>query len=437
MSKTVKNGGQGANDQEIQEQPVLVGIAPAKRTRKVKTTGETKVQLEGGQVSAEGMSSAELQKVYENDPDLLVREQEQAQVDAATLQSDADGFVAEVGDKQAQENKISRKHEDLKGYMKESADFVFIDRLTKQIREDVRKLTRFDLRNLTKFYDMYQQMRIRSFNQFGATLASGEPQSETFAYIANNMVALEKRVELIMDIWSSSHPVGRWLRSIYGIGPVFAASLIGYINLEKAHSAAQVWAFAGLSPTQKRVKGQQSNWNPSLKSMCFLISGSLVRCGKVSPERYLQKIADWNEKHPDQPKHISQEEYDKVVREWNSDSNMYCRLYYSRREYEERLNAEGAYAEQAAALLASKNFESENALSYLTQGKLTPSHIDARCKRYIVKMLLAHTFEIMFEGKHGVVPTPYAIAHLDHVDIIPCPNHDLFIEDIRAASHLL
>ena len=333
--------------------------------------------------------------------------------------------------------KVSRRHSDLKDYMAETADYIFVEKLTKAIREDVKTLTRYDLRNLTKLYHSYQSMRIRMFNQFGATFAAGRPQSSTFGYLANNMLVMEKRIEQIMDVWTNAHPVGRWLRSIYGVGPVFAASLIGYIDVTKAKSAAQVWSFAGLSPLQKRQRGEKCNWNADLKCTCYLIADSLVCCGKISPERYLEKIQDWNEAHPDDPKYVTQEALDAVTAAYNSDSNVYHRLYRERRDYELAKNLNRDYTDQATALLADKNFTSEAALKALKDGMLTPGHIDARAKRYAVKMLLAHTFEIMYEGKYGVVPTPYAIAHLDHVDIIPCPNYDEFIEDIRAAGDLL
>lgn len=360
----------------------------------------------------------------------------------ATIHSEAEEILheastsAEIPAKinKEQTEKMSRAHKDLMLLIKDSPDSIFIESLTKQIRNDVKTLTRFDLRNLTKFYNSYQCMRIGAMNQFGATVASGEEQSATFAYLAGNMIAMEKRIEILMDVWSRSHPVGRWLRSVYGIGPVFAASLLGYIDVTKASCAAQVWSFAGLSPTQHRVKGEQSNWNAALKSMCWLISGSLVRCGKPSPERALAKQDAWNSEHPYDQHHMSQEEYNAVVTAWNSDSNLYTRLYYSRREFEFRNNENGLYADQARELLASKDYTSEEAIASLQSGKLTPGHIDARCKRYVVKMLLAHTFEFLYEAKYHVIPIPYAIAHLDHVHIVPCPNKDLFMKLAKKTS---
>lgn len=329
------------------------------------------------------------------------------------------------------EDKVKRDHRTLKSLLNATSNDIFITNLTNSVQEDLKTLSGKELKTLFSFYRTYQLARIRLLNQLGAILATSHIQSKTLAYLANNMIAMEGRIAKIMSLWAENHPVCKWAMSINGIGGIMASTFVGYLNLDKCKCAAQFWKYAGLSPDSKRVKGEKFNWSADLKMACYLLGDLIVKRGKPRPEKYREKIQKWNEEHPDNPKRITREDWQQVCEDWQSDSNLYCRLYWSRKEYETKLNEERAYADQAKALLAERRYTNPDDIAVLKSGKLKASHINMRARRYAVKMFLAHLFEFSWEAKYGWAPTPYAVAHLDHREVIPIPNKDKFMPEAR------
>ena len=103
----------------------------------------------------------------------------------------------------------------------------------------------------------------------------------------------------------------------------------------------------------------------------------------------------------------------------NNPNSLYGKLYRERKVYELKNNEEGKYAEQAAEILRTKNIQNKEALEINKAGKLTPGHIEARCKRYAVSMFVSHYWEACHFYKYGeVCEDPYPIGFLGHVDYI-------------------
>jgi len=65
-----------------------------------------------------------------------------------------------------------------------------------------------------------------------------------------------------------------FLRKVKGVGPVMAAYLLDYFDIEKAKHVSSFWQFAGLAPGCKRRKGEKANYNPALKC---IIQGRLFK----------------------------------------------------------------------------------------------------------------------------------------------------------------
>lgn len=104
----------------------------------------------------------------------------------------------------------------------------------------------------------------------------------------------------------------------------------------------------------------------------------------------------------------------------NKEGSLYGKLYKERKEYETRKNNNYEYWEQAALCLKKKNYsKTSQAYHWYSQGMLPPAHIDARARRYAVKIFIDHMFEMMYIIKHGEMPKMvYPISRLDHVDYI-------------------
>lgn len=261
-----------------------------------------------------------------------------------------------------------------------------ISRLTRDLREAARTLTGQEARYLVDAYYQIQGYRVASNNQIRALSKAGEPHS-VLLWLHDQTHTLEKQIHRALDAWSMSHPVGEWSRSIPGIGPVTAAGLLAHIDIRRAPTVGHIWRFAGLDPTAKWEKGKKRPWNADLKKICWHIGEAFV------------KVRD-------------------------RDTHPYGRLFEHRKEVEQARNEAGEYADQAAAVLASKRIGKDTtAYEWYAAGKLPPGHIHARAKRYAVKIFLAHWHHVAYEAEFGTPPPkPYVIEHLGHADYIAPPN---------------
>lgn len=236
-------------------------------------------------------------------------------------------------------------------------------------------LSRDEARFLVDAYYAMQQNRIRDNNQVRALGESGEPHA-VLAWLAEQDSTLEKQIARALDKYSDADPLGRWARSVVGIGPVISAGLLAHIDMTKAPTVGHIWRFAGLDPTKKWTKGEKRPWNAGLKTLCWKIGESFVKIK-------------------------------------SNEDDVYGKFYDQRKAWETERNEAGAYAEQAAAVIEARPNHKQKAI-YAT-GKLPPGHLHARAKRYAVKLFLAHYHE---QGCRLVLgtepPMPYPIAHLGH-----------------------
>lgn len=100
--------------------------------------------------------------------------------------------------------------------------------------------------------------------------------------------------------------------------------------------------------------------------------------------------------------------------------SVYGQLYRERKEMESAKNQYGAYGDQIANALISKNWKkgTDTYKSY-EEGKLTDSHITARATRMATRVFLTHFFEAMYIYRyHEAPPQIFPIAHMGHEDYI-------------------
>lgn len=80
------------------------------------------------------------------------------------------------------------------------------------------------------------------------------------------------------------HPLGPKVLAMQGVGLKQAGRLLGalgdpYINTlhDRPRTLAELWAYAGYVPGQRRQRGVQQNWSDAVKMRSFLIAESIVR----------------------------------------------------------------------------------------------------------------------------------------------------------------
>jgi hypothetical protein len=127
-------------------------------------------------------------------------------------------------------------------------------------------------------YYMIQEMRKRANNQILAMAA--EPHT-LIGWLAGQNEIMEGQIKRALDTYTdNARPVGTWLKSIYGIGPVIAAGLLAHIDIKRAPTVGHIWAFAGLDPSKKWKKSQKRRWNAGLKTLCCKAGQSFMKFHK-------------------------------------------------------------------------------------------------------------------------------------------------------------
>lgn len=225
-----------------------------------------------------------------------------------------------------------------------------------------------------------------SYEKLVASLKPAEPH-ETLTFFMNNFQYMEDDLKKALEVYAKAQPIGRWMMSIKGIGPVIAAGLMAHIDIKKAPTAGHIWNYAGLNPEIEWGKGQKRPFNAKLKVLCWKIGESFVK-------------------------------------QSNREGDIYGHIYAERKALETAKNERGEYADQAKAKLEKfrigKNTE---AYKWYSRGMLPPAHINARAKRYAVKMFLSHLQQVWWEIETGEKPAkPFAIAILEHAHMVEPPN---------------
>jgi hypothetical protein len=256
--------------------------------------------------------------------------------------------------------------------------------LSRDLAKAAITLSDAEARYLVDTYYQIQEGRKRSGNQIGAM--DIEPH-DILKWVHGNHEDLEHQIKRALDHYSQSKPIGEWMHSIYGIGPVIAAGLLAHIDIDKAPTAGHIWNFAGLNPSTKWNKGEKRPWNASLKTLTWKIGQSFMKFS-------------------------------------GQDDCFYGKIYLERKAYEVARNDSGGNAATAKDILATKKInKSTDQFKHLTADKLPPAQIDARARRYAVKMFLSHLQTVWWYLEHGVLPPkPFAISILGHAHLVEPPN---------------
>ena len=284
-------------------------------------------------------------------------------------------------------------------------------KLSKELKAAVATLKPHEVRFLVDYYYQAQDNRIRTAGQVRAMETTGETKHAILDWLFDKNDQFEKQIRVALGAYSESHPVGRWSRSVVGIGPVIAAGLLAHIDITKAPTVGHIWKFAGLDPTSKWNKGEKRPWNAALKVICWKAGESFV---KVS----------------------------------GNETAVYGKYYVDRKRAEATKNDAGNFAEQARSNVErvgkttdawawyagcypggtfTKWLELADAKArekFLKESKvdpdrgvnmLPPGHIQARARRYAVKLFLSHWHEVAYQNHYGKAPPlPYPIAILGH-----------------------
>jgi hypothetical protein len=250
---------------------------------------------------------------------------------------------------------------------------------------EAKNLSAAELRLLVANYYQAQEMRKRSDMQL-RHIGDKKPLWIS-TYMAESFADIEQQISKAFEHILTG-PVVAWMRAQRGIGPVITAGLLAHIDIKKAPTAGHIWRFAGLDPTLEWKKGEKRPYNADLKQICW----HLGQC---------------------------------FMKQSNDPDCFYGKLYRQRKQFEIDRNEAGDNAAKAAAFKVSPG-ATKAVKDKLKDGKLPDFNIDARARRYAVKIFLSHLHAVWHWDrfkKHA--PTPYVIQFGGHTDIIEVPYVEL------------
>lgn len=266
-----------------------------------------------------------------------------------------------------------------------------VQRQSRDVRAAAATLGNREARYLVDQYYAHQEMRIAADGRVRAFGETDEPHA-VIDWLSTQSSTLENQIKASLQRYAEAHPVGRWMLSIKGVGPVISAGYLANVDIAKCNTVGKLWAYCGVAPGKdRRKRGEKMTYNPSLKRLTWITGSCFKRLGKDDDDAYYRKVYD------------------------------------TRKAYELAKNERGEYAAAAAHALTVKRFGADTqARASYEAGKLPLGHIDARAQRYAAKLFLAHLHEVWWRHEYGTTPDnpyplPYALAHLGHVDKIDPP----------------
>lgn len=310
-------------------------------------------------------------------------------------------------------------------------------RLSRDLREASTKMSRVQVRWTVHRYYSAQDERKRAANQVRASKEAEEPND----LLDWSLVAarrFEGGLKASLGEFAASYRVGQWLQSLFAVGPVISAAVLSFFDIRKAPTVGHMWRFAGLDPSLK--------W-PGKQGATDLLKEVLGDSKEVTPA-HAQKIQEATGQHVANVLRIFEEGYEtkagrhkgrKAVESWlakrpwhgplkalclfgigetqvkfcNHEKSYYGPLYSQYKANLTAANERGDFAELAAQRLREEKIgKGTDCYKHLTNGVLPPGQIHNRARRWMVKLFLSHSHEVMYWDFHGKAPpAPFVFEH--------------------------
>jgi hypothetical protein len=326
-----------------------------------------------------------------------------------------------------------------------------VEKLSKDLRETARKATREEASHVVDLYYLQQEKRIAIGNQLRTLEAAGH-STELLSHFYMQFATLEKQAAAALGEWSLSTEVGRWSRETLGIGPVLAAGLMAYIDMQRCPTVGHIWRYGGYDPTlewlgtkkatelvdQVVEKGVRPTMD-DIELIAVMVNRSadsilaLARTEDENPDEEPSQLIPTRAKliaalarrpYNAKLKTMFWKIGDSFVKTSGRPNGFYGRLYRQRKAIEIAKNNSRDFAELAKETLESRNIQDAKLKATYEDGRLPDGRIDLRARRWAVKIFLSHWWEVAWEELHPgeKAVLPFAQEHLGHVDRIERPH---------------
>lgn len=321
--------------------------------------------------------------------------------------------------------------------------------LSRELKKEIRSIDNIsmqEMKSLVQEFYQFQDTRKALENQIRA-IQQGFDQGPTTAiktldYVSKNAQITENGIKNIIQTVCESDTVGQWLLATKYIGPVLAGGCLAYFDVTGKEYASQFISYAGLNDNNRPWLGREKSKNiiEEVIGKSPIITNDIVTEITVRTQwsyPYLLEHA-YDEKKQKWSKEglinaCAKIPYNKDLKvlmwkiassfQWgcNDTDSVYGTLFSQRRVDETAKNEKGAFADQAAKILETKNIGKDtDAYKAYSQGMLPKKHIENRAKRWVAKIFVSHLFEEMYRVKYDKIPPRYyALEHCEgHHDLI-------------------
>lgn len=343
-------------------------------------------------------------------------------------------------------------------YNREGDNFETLDiaTLTKSVKKSLTKIpSREEARYISDIYYQIQSMRIGVEGQLRAMDQKADQDSKTeiaekktksnpvqsrpfMEWYLANLKIMETEIGKALTIFSDSCYMGRWAKANKGIGPTIATQLVAYLDIpsDTGFYAGNWWSYCGLNDNNRPWLGREKSIqmvNRHITDPKNITDQQVMELAAESKWRYdyyeekaRTETGAWSKDllikatakipYNAHMKVLMYKIGHQFVFVQNKPDSLYGKILKERLTYETAKNESGDFADQAAQILASKNFnKSTEAYKSYSVGKLPPAHLKQRAQRYATKMFISHLFEAEYYNKFGkMAPNPYMLAVEGH-----------------------
>ena len=309
-----------------------------------------------------------------------------------------------------------------------------VPRLSRALKDEAAQLGEQEARYLVDGYYAMQKPRVRMSNQLSAgDRGTDTPMFPVLARLHSHTESIEGHIRGLLQAFAEARPVGQWMLSLYGVGPVLSAGILAHFDIREAHRPSAFWRYAGLDPTVEWLGPEQAK--AFVADVLGRKSGDIAESDiamvalplKRKPEKLLHLFDVLGKDGEPLPMTVGSLVKVVSVRPWNQTAKVLtwkladCMVrfagreecYYGHRylEFKERevmRNEAGNFAGQAHRIMQEK--PNHKQVATYREGRLPDGHVDMRARRRVSKLFLLHLWLVWWELEFGEKPP---IGHLD------------------------
>ncbi len=216
-------------------------------------------------------------------------------------------------------------------------------------------------------------------------LAKRNRRDSTTSELEGELQNLEKFIDDKVAVQVDLHPAEPWFSQINGVGRENIAKIIGLIDIEKAPYISSLWKWAGMhvvdGKSPQRRKGQKIEYNSQLRTMCWRLAKAIMRAQSGPTEKVPARK-----------------------------EGKYYQYYIGEKDkYHKTFLQKGYKIVPSSELPKDKKGD-----KYEPEGVISKGHLDNMAKRKMIKLFLAHLWEVWKTALGLPITKPYILKYGEH-----------------------